>query len=302
MPARFLLRTFCTLACALWWLGPALQARAADRPVVFGAIGDFGSDYPSTRAVAKLVKSWNPDFLITLGDNNYPVGAAETLDRNVGQFYHDFIAPYRGGYGMGALTNRFFPSLGNHDWMSHRAQPYFDYFTLPGNERYYTLTRGPVQLFCLDSDKQEPDGCTTNSIQARWLQRELAASTNRWKVVYFHHAPYSSGSYHGTWSGETRDLRWPFHEWGADAVLAGHDHIYERIHTNELVYLVNGLGGDSRDALHYPLVAGSAKQYNADFGALRVDATGNYLLFRFFNAHGALIDMYRLPPVHTGKP
>ena len=126
MPARFLLRTFCTLACALWWLGPGLQARAADRPVVFGAIGDFGSDYPSTRAVAKLVKSWNPDFLITLGDNNYPVGAAETLDRNVGQFYHDFIAPYRGRYGMGALTNRFFPSLGNHDWMSHRAQPYLD--------------------------------------------------------------------------------------------------------------------------------------------------------------------------------
>ena len=44
------------------------------------------------------------------------------------------------------------------------------------------------------------------------------------------------------------------------------------------------------------------KQYNADFGALRVDATGNYLLFRFFNAHGALIDMYRLPPVNPGKP
>ena len=270
--------------------------------MVFAAIGDFGSAFPSTLAVSKLVKSWRPDFIITLGDNNYPVGAAETLDRNVGQFYHEFIAPYRGRFGSGAVTNRFFPSLGNHDWMSHRAQPYLDYFTLPGNERYYTFKRGPVQLFCLDSDKHEPDGCTTNSIQARWLQRELAASTNRWKVVYFHHAPLSSGSIHGTWSGETRDLRWPFHEWGADAVLAGHDHIYERIHTNGIVYLVNGLGGDSRDALHYPLVAGSVKQYNADFGALRVDATGNYLLFRFFNAHGALIDMYRLPPVNPGKP
>ena len=270
--------------------------------MVFAAIGDFGSAYPSTLAVSKLVKGWQPDFILTLGDNNYPAGAAETLDRNVGYYYHEFIQPYRGRFGAGALTNRFFPSLGNHDWMTDRAQPYLNYFTLPGNERYYTFTRGPVQLFCLDSDKQEPDGCTTNSIQARWLQRELAASTNRWKVVYFHHAPLSSGSIHCTWSGETRDLRWPFHEWGADAVLAGHDHIYERIHTNGIVYLVNGLGGDSRDALHYPLVAGSVKQYNADFGALRVDATGNYLLFRFFNAHGQLVDMYRLPEVNPRKP
>ena len=295
------LRTRCLLAWTLTWLVSATVILAAERPVVFAAIGDFGSAYPSTLAVSKLVKGWQPDFIITLGDNNYPVGAAETIDPNIGQFYHEFIAPYRGRYGAGALTNRFFPSLGNHDWMTARAQPYFDYFTLPGNERYYTFKRGPVQLFCLDSDKQEPDGWRENSVQARWLQRELAASTNRWKVVYLHHAPLSSGSYHGTWTGETRDLNWPFAEWGADAVLAGHDHIYERIHTNGIVYLVNGLGGNSRDALHYPLVAGSVKQYNADFGALRVDATVNYLLFRFFNARGALIDMHRLPPVNPGQ-
>src|SRR5262245_3494542 len=212
-------------------------------------IGDFGSDYISTRQVARLVKSWQPHFVITVGDNNYPRGEAATLDRNVGQFYHEFIAPYFGRYGAGAVSNRFFPALGNHDWLTANAQPYFDYFTLPGNERYYTLVRGPVQFFCLDSDKREPDGVGPDSVQGQWLQEALEQSTAVWRIVYFHHAAYSSGYYHGTFTGECAHMGWPFHAWGVDAVLTGHDHIYERIHTNGIVYLVNGLGGDSRDKL-----------------------------------------------------
>jgi hypothetical protein len=268
------------------------SARAA--PISFACIGDYGSAYVSTRQVANLIKGWRPDFIITVGDNNYPAGSGTTIDRNIGQFYHDFISPYKGRYGRGAITNRFFPCLGNHDWRTGDAQPYLDYFTLPGNERYYTFTRGPVQLFCLDSDTREPDGCTTNSIQAQWLEKQMSASRAVWKIVCFHHAPYSSGYYHGSWTNESHHMRWPFHEWGAHAVLTGHDHIYERLQVNGLVYFVNGVGGDSRDPLHFPLVPGSARQFTADFGALRVDAAENYLLFRFFTWRGALIDQYRL--------
>ncbi len=273
-----------------------LASGAGAAPVTFAAIGDFGSDYVSTRQVAQLVKSWQPQFIITLGDNNYPAGSARTIDRNVGQFYHEYISPYFGRYGLGAVSNRFFPCLGNHDWMATNALPYLDYFTLPGNERYYTLTRGPLQLFCVDSDKQEPDGATADSPQGHWLQQELAGSKAIWKIVYLHHAPYSSGILHGSHTGESAHLRWPFREWGADAVLAGHDHIYERVHTNGLVYFVNGLGGDSKDQLHFPPVPGSAKRYSGDFGALRIDVAENYLLFRFFNWRGAQIDSYRLAP------
>ena len=265
-------------------------------PITFAAIGDFGSDNVSTRQVARLVKSWQPQFIITLGDNNYPSGAAQTIDRNVGQFYHEFIFPYLGGYGAGAASNRFFPCLGNHDWTITNAQPYLDYFTLPGNERYYTLARGPLQLFCVDSDRHEPDGCTPDSTQGHWLQQQLAQSRATWKIVYLHHAPYSSGVLHGSHTGECAHMRWPFSEWGADAVLAGHDHIYERVLTNGLVYFVNGLGGDSKDNMHFPPVPGSAKRYSADFGALRIDAAENYLLFRFFNWRGTQIDNYRIVP------
>jgi hypothetical protein len=283
-----------------WVLGHFLQLflvlDAISAPITFAAIGDFGTDCFGTLQVARLVKSWQPQFIITLGDNNYPSGSALTIDRNVGQFYHEFIAPYRGRYGAGAISNRFFPSLGNHDWMTTNAQPYLDYFSLPGNERYYTFIRGPVQLFCVDSDKHEPDGYTPDSPQGQWLQQRLAESPAVWKIVYFHHAPWSSGVLHGTHTAETSYMRWPFREWGADAVLAGHDHIYERICVDGLVYFVNGLGGDSKDKLHLPPLPYSARRYSDDFGALRIDVSENYLLFRFFSWRGWLIDSYRMAP------
>lgn len=268
--------------------------------ITAGCIGDYGSDYLSTRQVARLVKSWQPQFIITVGDNNYPHGEASTLDRNVGQFYHEFIAPYTGRYGTGAPSNRFFPCLGNHDWLTADARPYLDYFTLPGNERYYSFTRGPAQFFCLDSDKREPDGVTPDSLQGQWLQQALQQSTAVWRIVYFHHSPYSSGFAHGSHTGECAHMMWPFQDWGVDVVLSGHDHIYERVHTNGLVYIINGLGGDSRDKLLRRPVPGSVLRFSSEFGALRLDATENYLLLRFFTWRGIQIDSLRLVPRKRG--
>ena len=118
--------------------------------------------------VAALVSSFRGEFVITTGDNNYPVGDASTIDLHIGRYYHPWIGNYTGAFGTGAATNRFFPSLGNHDWGTPGAAPYLAYFTLPGNERYYTFTNGPVQLFCLNMCKQEPDGVTNTSAQA-WV-------------------------------------------------------------------------------------------------------------------------------------
>src|SRR6266566_1061443 len=101
--------------------------------------------------VANLVKGWNPDFIVTDGDNNYPNGQASTIDQNIGQYYHSYIGNYKGSWGAGSTTNRFWPALGNHDWDSG-DQPYLDYFTLPNNERYYNVVFGGglVQLFVID--------------------------------------------------------------------------------------------------------------------------------------------------------
>lgn len=256
--------------------------------VKFAVIGDYGWSGQPEADVANLVKSWAPEFIVTLGDNNYALGASDTIDANIGQYYHDYIYPYTGLYGAGSPTNRFFPTLGNHDWYTANAQPYLDYFSLPGNERYYDFVKGPVHFFILDSDANEPSGNTAASPQAIWLQNGLASSTETWNIVLLHHAPYSS-SIHGS----NVVMQWPYKEWGADVVLAGHDHTYERILVDGFPYFVNGLGGYSIYDFAAP-IAGSQVRYNGDYGAMRVDATDTYMNFQFVNRSGAVIDSYSL--------
>jgi tartrate-resistant acid phosphatase type 5 len=248
-------------------------------------IGDFGSAGPAEAAVAELVASWSPELVITTGDNNYEVGGASTIDENIGQYYHAFIAPYVGKLGTGANENRFFPSLGNHDWRTPGARPYLEYFALPGNERYYELTWGPLHLFALDSDPHEPDGIDAESTQAQWLRERLAASTSPWQLVYMHHPPYSSGDH-----GSTPALQWPFAEWGADVVLSGHDHHYERLERDGIVYFVNGLGGNPERYELRTELPGSEVRFNDEHGAMLVEATPERLELRFVTAAGREID------------
>ena len=263
-------------------------ATAAPQAVRFAVIGDFGEGNQGEKDVSELVKSWQPDFVITTGDDNYPEGAAETIDLHIGQYYHEFIYPYHGVYGPGADQNRFFPTLGNHDWMTANAQPYLDYFELPGNERYYDFVWGEVHFFALDADSNEPDGVSKLSLQAHWLQERLASSTSIWKVVFFHQPPYSSG-YHGS----TDWMRWPFAEWGASVVFSGHDHTYERLVEDGIPYFVDGLGGG-------PIywftgsIAGSQVQYNQDYGAMLVVADNQQMTFQFINRKGKVIDTYQI--------
>jgi hypothetical protein len=178
--------------------------------------------------------------------------------------------------------------LGNHDWNTLNAQPYLDYFTLPGNERYYEFNWGPLHFFSLDSDSREPDGVGSSSIQAEWLRDALVDSSAKWKIVYMHHPPYSSGSH-----GSVEWTRWPFKEWGATAVLSGHDHTYERLIVDSFPYFVNGLGGGSKYSFEETL-EGSEVRYNADYGAMLVEADSSRITFQFINRQGVLIDSYSI--------
>ena len=256
--------------------------------VKFAVIGDFGLDGVAEADVATLVHSWQPDIIITVGDNNYPSGAADTIDANIGKYYHDYISPYIGTYGPGADMNRFFPALGNHDWYTTGAQPYLDYFTLPGNERYYDFVWGPVHFYTIDSDENEPDGINAGSVQAAWLQQALAASSSPWNIVYTHHPPYSSGAH-----GSTDWMQWPFAAWGADALLAGHDHLYERLLVDGIPYFTDGAGGGALYNFSTPLPE-SQFRYNANYGAMLVTASETEMLFEFYNRVGKLIDSYQV--------
>lgn len=263
------------------------------KALTFAVIGDWrprpGNDEFSADVPA-LIYGWEPEIIITLGDNNYPDGSAETIDANIGQYFHEYIYPYTGSYGPGAEVNRFFPILGNHDWNATAgAQAYLDYFSLPGNERYYDFTWGPVHFFALDSCLGEPDGVKADSVQAAWLQQGLAASTSPWNIVLSHYPAYSSG-YHGS----TSWIQWPFAAWGADAVMNGHDHNYERVLVDGIPYFTNGLGGSTRYFLKPDPLRQTQFRYNDDYGAMRVTATETEMLFEFYTWRGELIDAYQV--------
>jgi len=281
------------------------NSRAAPGVLRFAAVGDYGMGNQAESDVAQLIKSWNPEFVITLGDNNYPNGQAATIDGHIGKDYADFIFPYLGDFGPGAEENRFFPALGNHDWVSLScvgdvcSGPYLDYFTLPGNERYYDFVWGPVHFFVIDSDPREPHGRSAESVQAQWLRQGLAASLARWKLVYMHHTIYSS-SLHGS----EPLLQWPYKEWGAHGVLTGHDHTYERVMIDGVPYFVNGMGGAGIRTFGAP-VPGSVLRYNGDHGAQLIEADDGQIRFRFINRSGALIDDFVLEyaaPMRTPTP
>src|SRR5215211_1189631 len=109
----------------------------------FAVIGDFTSGTPLAD-VSNEIKSWNPEYVVTVGDNYY---SDSSIDTSVGQYFHEYVSPYKGSYGAGSSSgNRFWPALGNHDY-DRGLSNYTNYFTLPNNERYYTFTQGNVQNF-----------------------------------------------------------------------------------------------------------------------------------------------------------
>jgi len=278
---------------------------AATGTTTFAVIGDYGTNDKNERAVAGLVASWSPAFVIAVGDNYVSrTGTGPSkYDETVGAYYGNWlkdVAPTKQGATVGrAPINAFFPALGNHDYLGTPPSPaaYLTYFNLPGmgfnnssgNERYYDFVEGPVHFFVLDSNPEGFDGMGSGSPQGQWLRRQLAASTSPWNVVYDHHPPYSSESLHGS----TEYMQWPFAAWGADVVISGHSHVYERIMRDGIVYFVNGLGGQGRYDFAAP-VAGSAIRYNADFGAQKVTASETALDFNFYNVRGQLIDGFQL--------
>ena len=117
----------------------------------FAVIGDFGQTFPDqifpVDHVGAMMRSWNPDFVVSVGDNNYQLGQAGTADVNIGKNFSGYIYPKTTEipvdypYPPGApLYNRFIPCLGNHDYGDVQnthiptpdnvalSQPYLDYF------------------------------------------------------------------------------------------------------------------------------------------------------------------------------
>ncbi|MEA2480121.1 MAG: acid phosphatase type 7 [Thermoleophilaceae bacterium] len=156
--------------------------------------------------------------LATLGDTVYPTGSER-----------DFVRCYQPSWGKLSLPDR--PAAGNHDYGTGSATTYFAYFgpaAGPAGRGWYSYEYGGWHVVVLNSNCGfvPGGGCGVGSEQERWLRADLAAHPARCTLAYWHHPRWSSGphgsdpSYDAFW----RDLRAA----GADVVLNGHDHDYER--------------------------------------------------------------------------
>lgn len=286
---------------------PFTEFPPAGAELVFAAIGDFGDTTDlddgetETLRVANLIESWNPAFIITVGDNDYTdaefVGTNRGLELGVGQYFHEYIGDYTGSEGAGSATNRFFPVPGDHDYGDDcddpRLDDYLAYFTLPddaGDETYYQVRDGDVELFAIDSIVDcHQDGGAKLAAQEAWLESAAMASDAPFKIAYFHHPPYSSGQRHGS----AEHMQWPFATYGIDLVLSGDDHIYERVEREGVTYLVIGLGGVDRHGFGSP-VEGSVVRYAEEYGALGLAVVGDELWVAFIDVEGTLIDAFVL--------
>ena len=168
------------------------------------------------------------DLVILGGDNIYPSGDMALVETT-------FRRPYRELLQAGVP---FHAVLGNHDIRTDNGRPQVAYKPFGMKGRFYTLQRGPVDFFMLDTN-----GNADWQRQISWLRTVLAQSKAPWKVVVGHHPIYSSGFY-GNDPHLAAKLSSLMRRHGVQLYINGHDHNYERSKPIEgITYLVVGGGG-----------------------------------------------------------
>jgi hypothetical protein len=166
------------------------------------------------QATSDLLVGRGLDAVLTLGDNQYEDGALDAF-----QSYFDPT--------WGRVKPLIRPAVGNHEYGTSGASGYFSYFGAAAGPPtgYYSFDLGAWHLIALNSNCGSVP-CGPGSAQLRWLQSDLAAHRSTCTLAYWHHPHFSSGP-HGD-GGSTDDLWTALYGGGADVVLNGHDHDYER--------------------------------------------------------------------------
>lgn len=205
------------LALAALAAAPAALVHAQDYTVF--AAGDIAwCDHPDPQwsggaATARVVEAGlaaNPRAaVLLLGDITYPRGRLR-----------EFTACYHPTWGR--FKDRTWPSPGNHEYLTPGARGYFDYFGAAAGAGYYRLKLGSWQVYSLNSNLAPGPA----AVQLAWLKQELAAHPSHCILAYWHHPLYSSGG-HGSIARMEHAWR-SLHDAGAEIVLSGHDHDYER--------------------------------------------------------------------------
>jgi hypothetical protein len=203
-------------ALAVLWPGLVAVPSARAAETVLLAAGDIASCAGvGDEATAALIAA-NLGTVVTLGDNAYADGAAS-----------EFRSCFEPTWGQ--FKSRMRPSVGNHEYETVDAGPYFRYFGRSAGPRakgWYSYQAGDWHVVVLNSNCGRV-ACGPGSEQEQWLRADLAAHPNACTLAYFHHPRFSSDAMHGN-NAAVRPLWEALYEFGADLVLSGHAQNYER--------------------------------------------------------------------------
>jgi calcineurin-like phosphoesterase family protein len=222
--------------------GSTVRADAAGDPVI-AAVGDMACD-PSDvnyngglgvgnkcrqQATSDLAAAGGYAAVLALGDEQYECGG-----------YQAFLQAYDPTWGRVRAITR--PTPGNHEYLQSNnsagtgcgslatARGYFDYFGSAAGTKgkgYYSFDIGSWHLIALNANCRFTTGCKAGSAQEKWLKADLAASSATCTLAFWHQPRFSSAKVHG--NNDKYAAFWDdLYAAGADLVLNGHFHAYER--------------------------------------------------------------------------
>lgn len=260
-------------------LGPEVLIGAGDIAVCGSTSDEATSDI--------LVSTKGTVF--TLGDNAYPNGTAA-----------DYAKCYNGSWGR--VKARTMPAPGNHEYRTPGAAAYFDYFGAAAGDPskgYYSYDLGAWHIVVLNSNSEcTTISCSATSEQVQWLEADLAASTKSCTLAYWHHPRFNSGAEHGNLLavGPFWDALYAA---GAEIVLNGHEHVYERFapqtpnavaDPNGIRQFTVGTGGGPLYPFSSTIQPNSERRNNASKGVLKLTLRAGGYDWRFIPATGSFTD------------
>lgn len=269
---------------------PTCSVYDVDTSVEWVCFGDSGNPdtIADTASVATLALGMQPDFIVHLGDTNYPEGDPVTL--------FDNLIKHFGSY----FRTAWYQVMGNHDYDTDVGAylltqlPAVQALMDEADVGYcYQFTRGLVDFFVVNTGGSGADTIDESSAIPVWLTAAMAASSDdQWKVVFMHKSPSMSDIlyYPGVGGVDWDALT------GADVVIGSHGHNYERLLINGQPRFVVGTGGGTIRDFNDPPVTGSQFRYNSKNGVLRCSADENKLQFVFYDIDNVVVDNYTLYP------
>ncbi|MEE8251586.1 MAG: metallophosphoesterase, partial [Gemmatimonadales bacterium] len=241
-----------------------------EKPLQVWVLGDSGLVNNNARAVRDAYLGFTgsryTDVWLMLGDNAYNSGTDSEYQAAVFDQHSGLLR-----------QTPLWSTLGNHDGASADSATqtgvYYDSFTFPksaqagglasGTEAYYSFDYANIHFVCLDSHDSDrsPGGAMLT-----WLENDLAETTQKWIIAFWHHPPYSKGSHNSDTESQLIQMRenaLPILEsYGVDLVMGGHSHAYERS------FLVDG---------HYGTSSTLTNQMRVDDGDGQEDGNGAYI-------------------------